>query len=402
MVALLIVFLGAGIVIGSFSEAERRVAADELYRARSYFTQILITRRWNASFGGVYVLKVPGIESNPYLKKPDVILADGRVMTLRNPAFMTRELSEIARQDGLFTFHITSLKPINPKNTPDEFEQTSLEKFERGGEIESIKLETRDGRIRYRYIAPLITEKSCLACHEEQGYKEGDIRGGISIDFDVTDLRRSLTAQRLTFGLFSAFALIVILSAVLFLIRILRRRLDALNARLLEIATTDELTGLANRRRFMECLADESARARRYTERFCVVILDIDHFKAINDEYGHPVGDEVLKEIGKRIADCIRTPDVAARYGGEEFSVIITGADAAEGLRGAERIRIAVSQASISVGEKKIAVTISGGVAAVKQPSPEDAFAGTEALAEADKALYRAKAAGRNRVLLAE
>lgn len=135
----------------------RSIMSDELLsRARTDFNSILITREWNAHYGGVYVEKKAGMQSNPYLENPDIKTIDGRTFTKKNPSLMTREISEISRKQGKYFFHITSLNPLNPGNKPDLFEADALRAFA-AGERERYLEESLNGRAYFRYIAPLFT-----------------------------------------------------------------------------------------------------------------------------------------------------------------------------------------------------------------------------------------------------
>ena len=173
------------------------------------------------------------------------------------------------------------------------------------------------------------------------------------------------------------------------------------NARLytktVELANTDELTGLSNRRVFMDELNREVSRARRYNLAFSLLMIDIDHFKWINDSHGHPAGDAVLKSLAKILKGQVRQVDIAARYGGEEFAIILpeTSIDGARIV--GERIRSAVANSPFSINnEKKVGVTVSIGIACFPQCAQS-----IELLIErADQALYTAKKEGRNRVFL--
>ena len=144
-------------------------------RPTSYAQLIVLTRHWNALYGGVYVEKKPGVESNPYLKElgvnPDIRTTDGRILTLRNPAIMTREISELARRDNAVGFHMISLKNLNPENRPDDFEKRSLERFERGEREHladrHVPAESRSSGISFRSSL----KEPCLSCHRQQGYK---------------------------------------------------------------------------------------------------------------------------------------------------------------------------------------------------------------------------------------
>jgi diguanylate cyclase (GGDEF)-like protein len=161
-------------------------------------------------------------------------------------------------------------------------------------------------------------------------------------------------------------------------------------------AMADSLTGLANRRSLEETLRSELARAERFGDSVCVVFADLDNFKRVNDRYGHPAGDKVLKEFALALRRTVRESDVAARWGGEEFALVLTGTDAAGGARLAERARAEIEARSIPMPEgEALMVTASFGVASY----PECEEFG-ELLAAADSALYAAKRAGRNRVVV--
>ena len=153
-------------------------------KARSFFDQIVVTRSWNSFHGGVYVPVTAQTQPNPYLKDSlrDVVTVNGLRLTKINPAFMTRQIAEINKSENDLQFHITSLNPIRPANKADNWEQKALVGFERNRH-DVLELLSSDSCSTYRYMAPLVTEKSCLKCHAVQGYKVGDIRGGISISF---------------------------------------------------------------------------------------------------------------------------------------------------------------------------------------------------------------------------
>jgi diguanylate cyclase (GGDEF)-like protein len=158
------------------------------------------------------------------------------------------------------------------------------------------------------------------------------------------------------------------------------------------IATRDELTGLLNRREYDRILAEEEERARRFGHPLGLVIIDIDHFKAINDTHGHSAGDEVLKELALRLAGAIRTVDRVARVGGEEFALVLVQTDGPAALEVARRAISAVAENPVPAGNGLVLeVTASAGVASL----PSDAATAAELFAAADKALYAAKERGR-------
>jgi diguanylate cyclase (GGDEF)-like protein len=162
------------------------------------------------------------------------------------------------------------------------------------------------------------------------------------------------------------------------------------------LAITDGLTGLFNHRHFQERLTQEFNRLDRFSEPISLLIIDIDHFKGINDTYGHPAGDAALKDIANIIKKTVRNIDIPARYGGEEFVVILIGTDARGAMNMAERLRNAVRSTTFSAGKDNFKVTISIGVSTYPPGSKRK----EELIERADKALYHAKRTGRNQSIL--
>jgi diguanylate cyclase (GGDEF)-like protein len=178
------------------------------------------------------------------------------------------------------------------------------------------------------------------------------------------------------------------------IVRRMYKRTARLTERLKVLTETDALTGLKNRRAFMRLLAAESGRARRTKRPVGLLIIDVDHFKSINDQHGHPTGDRVLAEVANRLSEEARGYDTIARIGGEEFAVLLPEVSEDNAVIVAERLRGAV-EATRSAGELELGVTISIGLAM----GPIDGDEVGEALFQlADTALYEAKGAGRNRV----
>jgi len=176
-----------------------------------------------------------------------------------------------------------------------------------------------------------------------------------------------------------------------------KKRLREANHRLLreleELTRTDALTGVPNRRAFEEALAREVANARRHRYPLGVVILDIDHFKSLNDNYGHQAGDEALRSFATIAASVMRKGNVLYRYGGEEFVALLPHANLAGAMTAAERLVTAVAGTPLRIGSGEVSVTASAGVACL---STSD-FEGASVVARADTALYEAKSRGRNR-----
>jgi diguanylate cyclase (GGDEF)-like protein len=158
------------------------------------------------------------------------------------------------------------------------------------------------------------------------------------------------------------------------------------------LATTDGLTGLVNHRTFQDRLDAHLAQAERYGKRISLLLCDIDHFKSVNDTYGHPVGDQVLKAVAKALAKEARTTDVVARYGGEEFAVVMPETDTGGAMVIAERIRERIGQLALETEQGPLRVTLSLGVATF----PEDGQKKALLVERADACLYHAKRHGRN------
>jgi diguanylate cyclase (GGDEF)-like protein len=394
-VTLVIALFVLGIFIGVFMRNREVMREEVAARARSHFHNILIMREWNAGYGGVYVEKKPGVESNPYLENPDITGADGTAYTKKNPALMTREVSTLADKHGLFTFHITSLRPLNPGNAADDFEKAALSSFESGTK-EVMSTEQEGGKTYFRYMAPLFAEKPCLSCHAKQGYQGGEVRGGISVKFDVSALEEAQAQLGKIIVALCAATLALLLGTLYFFIYKLMRKLRDAQSRLEEMALTDALTGLFNRRYLFERLDAEFARAKRYRAPLSCIMVDVDHFKRINDTFGHQTGDEVLKGVADILKSFTRVSDVAARFGGEEFLLLLPGTDLEGARLTAEKLRCQLAeQEFFSDKGGKVCVTASFGCSAMAL----DADDGVEAFVRrADESLYTAKASGRNQV----
>lgn len=174
-----------------------------------------------------------------------------------------------------------------------------------------------------------------------------------------------------------------------------QKALQAQQTQLEHLAREDALTGLANRRRFEERAQEDLLRAGRYQHPLSVLLADLDHFKTINDTYGHQYGDTVLKEVGQTFVRHCRSSDLCARYGGEEFAILLPETQLAEARLVAERLCAAVQNLMFTQAARRVQVTASFGVACVDIGNPQSL---KELMEQADQALYIAKRQGRNRV----
>lgn len=371
--------------------------------ARAYIDKDILYRKWNALHGGVYLSTGNGVAPNPYLPpsvfEKDLVTPSGRHLTLVNPAYMTRQIYELAQSEQKVSGRITSLKPLRPENKADQWETAALQDFERGAlEVSS---QVTEGYVNYlRLMRPLITEESCLACHGDQGYNKGDIRGGISVKLPMTIFEASALkeVELIWVGHF-----VIWLSGLAWIYAAYTRlrsrteerdlaeeELKLVNAMLESQATTDSLTGIFNRRKFTELLEAKTHEARRYGIHLSLIFFDIDKFKTINDTYGHETGDNVLQQLTGVVSSTIRQTDYFARFGGEEFVVLING-DAKTGTMLAGKMReLICGHRFPQVGT----VTASFGVAEFSHEDSEESF-----IKRADDAMFAAKLAGRNQVV---
>lgn len=184
----------------------------------------------------------------------------------------------------------------------------------------------------------------------------------------------------------------------LYLTHQLRTKLISAQTKSSELATRDELTGLINRRHFYERLEEEMDRCRRYGTTLALIMLDIDHFRKVNDELGHPLGDVALAEVARLLKANVRSSDVIARYGGEEFAILIPAQGKSAAIHVAEKLRNVVEVNDLTLEGPELKVTISCGVADYDDlpETGEDSKAMLVRLA--DHALIKAKTYGRNRV----
>lgn len=211
---------------------------------------------------------------------------------------------------------------------------------------------------------------------------------------DPLDAGRPYTSWMLSLGVLPLLASVFVLGLFAHVVGQLQDR----EQRLKELVKTDYLTGVDNRRSFMDRAEREFIRAKRFNKPLTVVMLDVDHFKRVNDSYGHGTGDEVLKVVARILAAEIRRHDVIARYGGEEFALLLAETDEAQARIMAERCRQKIESARLALKGAAIKVTASVGIASCPREGVEKIG---QLIDLADKALYQAKESGRNQTVIA-
>ena len=356
--------------------------AKNLATARVLFDIIVATREWNSRLGGVYVPVSDEIQPNPYLDVPnrDILSTDGIALTKINPAYMTRLIAEIAKKNNNVTYHITSMNPIRPENAPDGWEKLALSSFD-GRNTERFDEQNQT----IRYMAPLYVEESCLACHENQGYRLGDIRGGISISFPD----QPTTIMPTILG-YLGVGVVGLAGILVFGIRLIH-----VFSKLEQQSEIDRLTQIYKRFYFDAYFYREFLRARRMRSALSVIICDIDDFKAYNDAYGHRAGSACVKSVAQTLQQVLKRPgDIVARYGVDKFGVILPDTTQEGASTVAELLRAGIETLNISHRSSRASkyVTISLGVVTFDGEN----ISQMKLLENAEQALYVAKTKGGN------
>ncbi len=219
-----------GLIIAYMTELQNDLVIGQAKeQARMLHHQLILTREWVSDHKGLFVVKSDDVNENPYLDQPRIQTDRGVTLVKRNPAMVTRELSEYAEKAGYGWFRVTSLKPVNPLNEPDDFERTSLELFENVDLDEYIEIGTSRGEKTLRYIAPLKVKPTCIGCHSQHGYKVGDIRGALSISIPIHWAEAAIRKNNRTIVLFGVASILGVTGLLYFLFNVLvSARLSAL------------------------------------------------------------------------------------------------------------------------------------------------------------------------------
>ena len=278
-------------------------------RAHFVFKMMESVRLWNSQHGGVYALIDDKTQPNPYLDvfEREISTPSGKTLTLINPAYMTRQLTDVVSAKSDLHLHLTSLQPLNPKNTADAWEQVQLETFERNGQhIGEILGQGQDAY--FRYMAPLYVEEACLKCHSHQGYKLGDVRGGLSVSFALEPLLLAETAQLRSTTLTHALVWLILSALTLITLSRYRRQLLTLETakmqteQLVEQRTAELRTEVSER-------AQAEAQLRLFIESTGEGIIGMNLqgvCTLVNPESLHLLGMDKAEElIGKSVHDVI-------------------------------------------------------------------------------------------------
>jgi diguanylate cyclase (GGDEF)-like protein len=368
--------------------------------ARDYWNKDLAFRRWASRHGGVYVRPDERTPPNPnlsHLPQRDLKLADGTELTLMNPAYMLRQLSEEQEKEIGVRGKATGLLVLDAKNSPDAWERKVLQRFEQG-ETEVVEETAMDGQPFIRYMKVVMMERSCVKCHGVLGFKEGDVRGGVSVSIPLSTYfdgdkatRRSISVAHMIVWAFG-------LCGIMLFFAVVRARQVESQRLIRQIeyeALHDVLTGLPNRQLFLDRVAQSLARSQQeegYHSAVCSV--DLDRFKMINDSYGHQLGDRILQEIAQRLRRCVDAAHTVARLGGDEFNLLLEGKVTLEStLSVAERVLQAIREVIVIDGVE-IHTSASIGICCTSTCYNQ----AQDMIRDADIAMNRAKDEGKGRI----
>jgi len=368
--------------------------------AKSFWNKDAALRRWASRHGGVYVKPDSRTPPNPFLAHlphRDVTTTDGTKLTLMNGAYIMSQIAEQFEKTYGIKGSLTGKVQINSANKPDEWELEALTLFE-NGTTEVVEETMIQGQPFLRFMKPMFMTEGCVKCHGFLGFKDGDLRGGVSVSIPLSPYfsAAAKTAQGM-WVTHSVIWLLALFSIILFthFARARQRDLVKLLTKLEHDAVHDSLTSLPNRLLFtdrLEHAVNRSAREPDYN--FAVCFLDLDRFKNINDSYGHQAGDSLLIKVAERLSHVLRPADSVARIGGDEFTFLLDGVDGLrEAVLIAERILESLTR-SFATDFGEVFVNASIGVCLNNHvyTSAEDM------LRDSDIALYRAKESGRGRI----
>ncbi|MCG7532209.1 diguanylate cyclase [Psychrobium sp. MM17-31] len=376
-----------------------------------------ILLNWTTQHEQIYVPISEHTPENPYLNTDHKIITrdDGKVFTQISVGRMLEQLNE-SFFDPSFSLSLISLKPMDPDNLVKDWQKQILEnKIGPNRDFQKII-----GN-KFHYFSSFVANDSCFSCHQKSQLEPNNTLGGLVISYDISEIleqekplhRQNLFIHVAIFLLMTSISLLS-LKGIRRLVkqlefekanrdliiedrtRVLKEEIqqhkEARNA-LQRFATHDPLTGIRNRRHLLEALKNELKRYQRYKSDFSLLLIDLDHFRQINDKYGNECGDIVLKAFAESVKETLRESDTFARYDGEEFAIIATNTKLDSALRFAEKLVKHVSEQTVNYKGYDIALSVSIGVTA---PSVLPKLSSEQLLTSADDVLNIAKAQGRN------
>lgn len=351
-------------------------------------------RQWATRHGGVYVIsdeRTPPSPALAHIPRRDIKVDEETQLTLMNPAYMMRQLTQEFEDLYGIKGKVTGKKQLNPINKPDAWQLKALNLFEQQNLTEFVERTTIDGEPYLRYMKPLFMKEGCMQCHGILGYQVNELRGGVSVSVPLTPYQEAADST-ITGMLITHLVVWMILITVLIMFTYAVKRLFN---RLTFDALHDDLTGLPNIKLFRNRL--DLALQKHHGNNdylFTVCILDLDRFKHVNDSHGHHVGDQLLQALGKRFTELLRPGDTIARWGGDEFIFLIDHTKTInKALKVIDRIHQTLRE-PIMLGPLKVYTDASIGVSMV-QKSYRSA---DEMLRDVDMAMYRAKEAGKSQL----
>ena len=392
--------------------------------AKSNFNKDQAYRKWATSHGGVYVVPTkekPPISFLSRIKDRDITSTNGKELTLIDPASMTSEIMKDFEYLYGIKGKLAGIVYLNPKNKATPLEEKAIKQFEKGVK-EVTKIVGKGKNESFNLIGPIFMEEGCKKCHGHLGFENGEVRGSLGISVPLSPFRN--IENELIKGTVATYFIIWIVGvfALTFIYFKMKRNLiekvnyetkinnfnlelqDTVdektkdlkekNAELYDLANKDYLTQISNRRSYFLQSEQLLEKSIKHEKSFCVLMIDIDFFKKINDVYGHAVGDKILIEFCNIVNSIITKEQVFGRIGGEEFCITFYDKTIDEAFEIAENIREKCQNEILDIDDKKINFTISLGLSHKLNATKID-----EILNFADELLYEAKGSGRNIVI---
>lgn len=365
-----------------------------LAEARANWNKDAAFRQWATRHGGLYVIPDAQTPPNPalaHIKNRDVVTVDGQKLTLMNPAYMMRQITQEFEKGYGIKGRITGKLQLNPINKPDAWQLKALNVFESGKTDEVYEQKLINGQPYLRYMKAMYMTKGCLKCHGILGFKEGDLGGGVSVSIPLNHYFKA--AEETKKGILTTHILVWLTG--FFAIIAFARLFERLLTRIAHEALRDGLTQLPNITLFKNHLQQSFEKYQSDPANFfAVCFLDLDRFKNLNDSRGHKVGDKMLIAVSQRLTDLLRPGDTVARMGGDEFTLLINNVNGIDEALNINKRILSSFQKPFHIDGDEIYADASIGICMVtdKYSNPEDM------IRDADIAMYRAKSSGKGRV----